>query len=98
MADPLAIVAGAGSGLGQSLVHAFGEDGYNAIGLNRTVPDGGAVRAVDLSDAAQTVRVLADLIGAHGAPKLVVHNTAKLVISAFEDTSDADFEACMSPM
>jgi NAD(P)-dependent dehydrogenase (short-subunit alcohol dehydrogenase family) len=98
MADPLAIVAGASSGLGQSLVRAIGEDGYNAIGLNRTVPDGGAVRAVDLSDAAQSVRVLADLIGAHGAPKLVVHKTAKLVISAFEDTSNADFEATWRAM
>ncbi len=95
MSNPLAIVAGAGAGLGQTLVRSLGENGYNAFGLNRAVPDRGnaATRAVDLADADQAARAVSELINSHGAPKLVVHNTAKLVISGFEATSNADFEA-----
>ncbi|KPD10456.1 SDR family NAD(P)-dependent oxidoreductase [Phaeobacter sp. 11ANDIMAR09] len=99
MTNSLAIVAGAGPGLGQSLVSAFGRNGYNAFGLNRTVPQGaGSTQAVDLTDQRHTKARLRDMICTHGAPKLVVHNTAKLVISPFEDTSVDDFEATWRAM
>ncbi|MBX2854909.1 MAG: SDR family oxidoreductase [Rhodobacteraceae bacterium] len=100
MSKPLAIVAGAGAGLGQSLVSAFNQNGYVAFGLNRTVPSGqeAATLACDLTDDAQTEHVVRDLIDAHGAPELVVHNTAKLVISEFENTPNADFEAAWRAM
>ena len=70
MSKPLAIVAGAGAGLGQSLALAFEQNGYAAFGLNRSVPDKTAapVLACDLTDAAQTERVVRGLINAHGAP------------------------------
>ena len=42
MSDPLAIIGGAGAGLGQSLARAFAQNGYTSIGLNRSVPDGAA--------------------------------------------------------
>lgn len=94
MAKPLAIVAGAGAGLGQALLSAFGRNGYVAYGLTRSVPNGAGttILACDLTDPDETERVLRELIGAHGAPGLVVHNTAKLVISPFEKTPNADFE------
>lgn len=99
MSLPLALVAGAGAGLGQALVQGFRQNGYEAFGLNRSVPSGAeATRALDLTDAAETDRALAELIAAHGAPKLVVHNTARLVISDFESTSNADFQATWQAM
>ena len=99
MSQPLAIVAGAGPGLGQKLVHAFGEHGFNAYGLNRSVPLGAtSTLPVDLSIEAVTGRVLLDLIAAHGPPQLVVHNAARLVISNFESTTNADFEATWRAM
>ncbi len=99
MTNPLAIVAGAGPGLGQSLVSSFGQNGYSAFGLNRTVPQGAAsTLAVDLTDPGQTRAKLHDMIRTHGAPKLVVHNTAKLVITPFEDTSVEDFETTWRAM
>lgn len=100
MSDPLAIIGGAGAGLGQSLVRAFAQNGYTSIGLNRSVPDGaaGTIHAVDLSDPDQTAQTVSDLIQTHGAPKLVVHNAAKLVIAGFEDTTTADFEATWRAM
>jgi NAD(P)-dependent dehydrogenase (short-subunit alcohol dehydrogenase family) len=99
MASPLAIAAGAGPGLGQSLVASFGQSGYKAFGLNRTIPTGAAnTLAVDLADQAQTAPLLRNLIGTHGAPKLVVHNTGKLHIAPFTDTDPADFEAVWRAM
>lgn len=99
MTAHLAIIGGAGAGLGQVLVQKLRQNSYNAIGLNRTVPDAAeATLPVDLSDAEQTASAMSDLIGHHGAPKLVVHNTARLVISDFESTSNADFEATWRAM
>lgn len=99
MTQPLAIVAGSGPGLGQGLLDAFGQAGYKAYGLNRSIPKGAAnVLPTDLSDPGQTQARLKDLLCAHGAPKLVVHNAAKLVISPFEDTSGAEFEASWRAM
>lgn len=99
MPQPLAIVAGAGPGLGQSLVGSFGQNGYTAFGLNRTVPKGAAnILAVDLTDQTQTAPLLNNLIQTHGAPALVVHNAAKLHIAPFADTSPADFETVWRAM
>lgn len=99
MTKPLAIVAGAGPGLGQGLVKIIGQNGYMAMGLNRTVPDRAETTlAVDLTDQQQSKARLQDLVCTHGAPKLVVHNTAKLIISSFEDTSNDDFEAAWRSM
>ncbi|MFG6566097.1 SDR family NAD(P)-dependent oxidoreductase [Sulfitobacter sp. 1A13421] len=100
MSDPLAIIGGAGAGLGQSLVRAFAQNGYTPIGLNRSVPDGaaGTTHAVDLSDPDQISQTVSDLIQTHGAPNLVVHNAAKLVIAGFAETTAAHFEATWRAM
>jgi len=94
MTEPLALVAGAGAGLGRTLVETLRSKGYAAYGLNRTLPSNPEpwmVRA-DLSVPEQTEQAVRTLVGAHGAPQLVVHNPAKLVISPFEETSNTDFE------
>ena len=99
MPSPLAIVAGSGPGLGQSLVGSFGQNGYTAFGLNRTVPKGAAnILTVDLTDQTQTAPLLNNLIQTHGAPALVVHNAAKLHIGPFADTRPADFETVWRAM
>ncbi|MEM6985786.1 MAG: SDR family NAD(P)-dependent oxidoreductase [Pseudomonadota bacterium] len=99
MSTPLAIVAGAGPGLGQALIERLRHRGYAAYGLNRSVPEGAEfTQAVDLSDSHVTARCAADLIDTHGAPSLVVHNTAKLVIADFEHTSAETFDATWRAM
>ncbi|MEM7377998.1 MAG: SDR family NAD(P)-dependent oxidoreductase [Pseudomonadota bacterium] len=99
MSAPLALVAGAGPGLGQALVAHFAAHGYTAVGLNRSVPDGADdTLAVDLTDSADTAQLVAALTETHGAPALVVHNPAKLVIADFEQTSPADFESTWRAM
>ncbi|EBA18626.1 oxidoreductase, short-chain dehydrogenase/reductase family protein [Roseobacter sp. SK209-2-6] len=93
MSKPLAIVAGAGPGLGQTVVSSFGQNGYTTIGLNRTLPNAAAsTLALDLTSQSQTMTRLRELFCTHGVPELVVHNTAKLVISPFENTSIEEFE------
>ncbi len=90
----LAIVAGAGAGLGQSLVSSFRSKGFSAYGLNRSNPKGQGThtQVVDLTDAQQVENAVDALCDEHGAPKLVVHNPARLVIAPFEATSNTEFE------
>lgn len=97
---PLAIVAGAGAGLGQSLVSRFQAGGMTAVGLGRSRPQAssGMFHQVDLSDPDSVAPVLADLIATHGPPKIVVHNTAELVIAPFSDTALGDYQRTWASM
>jgi NAD(P)-dependent dehydrogenase (short-subunit alcohol dehydrogenase family) len=97
---PLAIVAGAGPGLGQSLLAEFQQNGCTAIGLGRTKPAAfaGEFHTIDLANGADTAAMLQGIITQFGPPTIVVHNTAELVISPFEQTSLQDFERCWSAM
>ena len=99
--QPLMIVAGAGAGLGQSLLHRFKADGYRAIGLVRSVPEKTTdldLRQVDLTDAETAGALITDLITRYGPPKVVVHNTAELVIQPFAETTLEEFERCWQSM
>lgn len=84
---PLALVAGAGAGLGQSLLSRFETAGFTAVGLGRSRPETtvGAFHACDLADPA-AASLINDIIAEHGAPDIVVHNTAELVIAPFAQT------------
>lgn len=91
--QPVAVVAGAGPGLGQSLIKYLNRNGYDSYGLNRsTQPDFVKTTATDLSDEGSVKLVMHEIFGVAGAPKLVIHNPGKLVISPFEKTSPKIFE------
>lgn len=105
MNQPLAIIAGAGPGLGEGLMEGFRARGCHAIGLTRSgsvnggsAKTGADIRACDLTNAAQVKDVLGSLIAEFGAPKIVVHNTANLVIAPFLETRPEDMEACWRNM
>lgn len=97
---PLALVAGAGSGLGQSLLSRFQAGGYAPVGLGRTQPDVtvGAFHTLDLADPEAVPNTIEDIIAEHGPPRVVVHNTAELVISPFLETSLTDFQRTYASM
>lgn len=97
---PLAIVAGAGAGLGQSLLSRFKAEGMTAVGLGRTRPSDpvGTFHEVDLADTDAVSPLVADLIGQHGPPKIVVHNTAELVIAPFAETTLNDYQRSWTSM
>ncbi len=97
---PLAIVAGAGAGLGQSLLSRFKAEGMTAVGLGRTRPSDpvGAFHEIDLADADAVSPLIADLIGHYGPPNIVVHNTAELVIAPFAETTLNDYQRTWTSM
>lgn len=97
---PLALVAGAGAGLGQSLLARFQAGGMTAVGLGRTQPvqTTAPFQQVDLSDSDAVSPVIAELIEAHGPPQIVVHNTAELVIAPFTETALEDYQRTWTSM
>ncbi|MCV0423958.1 MAG: SDR family NAD(P)-dependent oxidoreductase [Roseibium sp.] len=97
---PWALVAGAGAGLGQSLVSRFETGGLMSVGLGRTRPDDPCGRFVelDLADAEAVPATLAGLIADHGPPEIVVHNTAELVIAPFAETTLDDYRRTWASM
>lgn len=94
---PLAIVAGAGPGLGQGLVQSLTEAGYQAVGLARQATSQNII-ACDLTNAEEVAQKVSQLMESHGTPDIVIHNPAKLVIAPFEETSLEDFQATWGAM
>ncbi|GAB5467624.1 MAG: SDR family NAD(P)-dependent oxidoreductase [Rhodospirillales bacterium] len=103
MADPqpLLIVAGAGAGLGRALLQRFQAGGFKVVGLVRSQPEplpGAELHRIDLTDGPAATAKLRAVMAEHGAPKVVIHNTAELVIKPFLETDPADFERCWRSM
>ena len=88
----LAIVAGAGPGLGKALQQRLSAGGYHAVGLTRSAVDTDKDRAIDLTNIEQVQSVLQELIARYGVPEIVIHNPAHLVIQPLSLTTLADFE------
>ncbi|MEM7442130.1 MAG: SDR family NAD(P)-dependent oxidoreductase [Pseudomonadota bacterium] len=92
---PLAIVAGAGPGLGHALLRRFEQGGFRSVGFVRTKPangEGVEIAQVDLTDPDEVNHAVGALVTENGPPGIVVHNTAHLVIRPFADTTLAEFE------
>lgn len=96
----LALVAGAGAGLGQSLLARFEQGGLTAVGLGRTRPDNpiGEFHTLDMSETQSVPATIAQIIAAHGPPEIVVHNTAELVIAPFAETTLDDYQRTWTSM
>lgn len=96
----LALVAGAGAGLGQALLSRFEAGGFIPVGLGRTRPENpvGAFHTLDLADENAVPAKIADLIAEYGPPKIVVHNTAELVIAPFAGTVLDDYQRTWTSM
>ena len=97
--QPVAIVAGAGPGLGQALIRHLADNNFNVFGLNRSVrSDSLRTVATDLSDEGRVNAALKEIYCAAGAPSLVIHNPAQLIIKPFEETNAEDFTRAWQTM
>ncbi len=97
---PLALVAGAGAGLGTALLRRFEAGGMRAVGLARTPAKDCEfdIQTCDLSDAREAKHKIANIMQAYGPPKIVIHNTSNLVVQPFLDIDLTDFEASWRAM
>jgi len=94
MSKPVAIILGAGSGLGVSLCQTFSAAGYQVIGLNRSPVKNNndyVLQQVDLSNKQDTGIAIEQILEEYGPPEVVIHNTAQLVIKPFLETSAEEF-------
>ncbi|MEP0249778.1 MAG: SDR family NAD(P)-dependent oxidoreductase, partial [Roseobacter sp.] len=100
MTQPLALVAGAGNGLGNALLKQFQNNGFNVVGIGRSQPADpiGAFHTLDLADKDAAQDTITDIMAAHGTPQVVIHNTAELVIAPFGDTTIDDFSRTWTSM
>ncbi len=91
----IAVVLGAGHGLGETLCQTFVEAGYAVVGINRsqndTIISGCDMLQADLSNSNQAKSVLQSVLDKYGTPEIVVHNTAQLVIKPFLETTEDDY-------
>ncbi|MEP3771413.1 MAG: SDR family NAD(P)-dependent oxidoreductase, partial [Yoonia sp.] len=96
----LVLVAGAGAGLGQSLLARFEAGGFTPVGLGRTQPETtvGAFHTLDMADETAVPDVISGIIAEHDPPSVVIHNTAELVIAPFGDTTLADYQRTWTSM
>jgi len=97
---PLVLVAGAGAGLGQSLLARFEQGGFLPVGLGRTRLDApvGDFHQLDLTDEVAVPAVMGKVIAEYGPPQVVIHNTAELVIAPFAQTSLEDYRRTWASM
>ena len=91
---PLALVAGARAGLGQSLLSRLQRGGFHVEGLGRTRPDMvvGEFYSIDLADEVALPALIKTIIADYGPSKIVILNTAELIIAPFATTKLADYQ------
>jgi 3-oxoacyl-[acyl-carrier protein] reductase len=76
--DPVALVTGAGRGIGKSLAHRLVEVGYTVVGCGRETPDwslaGYTHIQADVSDEAQVMRLFSQIRQRFGRLDVAVNN------------------------
>lgn len=89
----LVLIAGAGNGLGVSLMKKFSAAGYDPVGINRSKADGDVdILQADLTSMKETQAAVEAAIEKYGHPKIVIHNTAQLTIKPFLEMDEGEFE------
>lgn len=102
-ADPVALVAGIGPGLGAALCRKLADNGYRVAGLARSPEAGERLRqelgadrflplSADVGDAGTVQRAVRRIAKEWAAPGIYVHNASGFLMADFLDTEPADFE------
>lgn len=99
---PLAIIIGAGEGLGKSLAALLANTGYQVVGLNRSVVtcnvENILMDQLDASNEKAVENKISEIIALYGVPKVLIHNPAQLIIKPFLQTSSEDFDLSWKSM
>tara|TARA_R110002049_G_scaffold252264_2_gene427268 strand:+ start:5889 stop:6584 length:696 start_codon:yes stop_codon:yes gene_type:complete len=98
----LAVIAGAGQGLGKSIAIMLAKAGYHVIGLNRSEvsceDSNVTMMQLDVASGHDVANTLSSIIEQFGAPEVLIHNPAELLIKPFQQTSPEDFELAWKSM
>ena len=101
MTQPLAVVTGAGSGIGAAIAATLGHRGYHVIVTDvdlaaamRTAQavEGGEAVALDVTDPLACDRVVADVVSSYGRLDVWVSNAGISKMQRFVDVSPADLQ------
>ena len=100
---PVALIVGMAAGLGQSLVQAFVDAGYDVVGIARSPGTVGLAYRHLSCDVTDLVQLEAQLGPIAPDVEVVVYNAQHLVIAAFDEITPATFEqvwrvACFGAM
>ncbi len=102
MNKPLAIIVGAGEGLGMSLAVSLANSGYRVVGINRSIVLANQDNISMLQCDASNVEIVEDkiksIIEDYGTPEVLIHNPAQLIIKPFAETTIDDFELSWKSM
>jgi 3-oxoacyl-[acyl-carrier protein] reductase len=105
----VAIVTGAGQGIGRGIARVFASEGARVMIATRTAEHGraalqevekaggeGRLMVVDIGDPAESQRVVTEAVQAWGRLDIVVHNAASFLGGLVERYSEADLETVLS--
>lgn len=102
----LALVTGAGSGIGRATAHRLIETDYDVVGLDRdeaglaetaAAGDGRIYPVVvDLTDVASLESAVASVVAEHGLPDLLVNNAGVGVAGTVAETSTVDWDRTLA--
>jgi len=102
MKKQLAIIIGAGEGLGRSLALLLASSGYQVLGLNRSKVvcdiENVVMQQLDASNEKAVEDKISKLIDLYGVPQVLIHNPAQLDIKPFLQTTAEDFELSWKSM
>ncbi|MFL6124544.1 SDR family oxidoreductase [Actinophytocola sp.] len=99
MSGRLALVTGAGSGIGRATALALGGEGADVLCVDidfgaaeRTAAEvGGSAFQLDVADGTATQRLAAHVLAEHGVPDLVMANAGVGLAGSFLETSEEDW-------
>ena len=99
---PLAIIVGAGEGLGKSLAILLANSGYQVVVLNRSMVaydvENISMMQIDASNAQAVENKILEIIDNYSVPHVLIHNPAQLFIKPFLETTVEEFELAWRSM
>lgn len=108
LSGKVALVTGAGRGIGRSIAEVFAREGAATVVATRTASHGQAVvdaiaaaggtatlALTDLADRAAVERLIAETIESHGGLDIMVHNAATIPVARVGAITDEQMDAAL---